>query len=103
MDIRVPSSTPRRWENPVTAGHSRSAGWYNKQPSVLLIITKQGDANVIDTIDRIYKLLPELKQWVPAGLDIEVLVDRTQTIRASVRDMQLTLAASAVATAATVR
>jgi len=76
--------------------NSRSAGWYNKQPSVLLIITKQGDANVIDTIDRIYKLLPELKQWVPAGLDIKVLVDRTQTIRASVRDMQLTLAASAV-------
>jgi hydrophobe/amphiphile efflux-1 (HAE1) family protein len=76
--------------------NSRSAGWYNKQPSVLLIITKQGDANVIDTVDRIYKLLPELKQWVPAGLDIEVLSDRTQTIRASVHDMQLTLAASAV-------
>jgi len=76
--------------------NSRSAGWYNKQPSVLLIITKQGDANVIDTVDRIYKLLPELKQWVPAGLDIEVLADRTQTIRASVHDMQLTLAASAV-------
>ncbi len=76
--------------------NSRSAGWYNKQPSVLLIITKQGDANVIDTVDRIYKLLPELKQWVPAGLDIEVLADRTQTIRASVKDMQLTLAASAV-------
>jgi hydrophobe/amphiphile efflux-1 (HAE1) family protein len=76
--------------------NSRSAGWYNKQPSVLLIITKQGDANVIATIDRIYKLLPELKQWVPAGLDVEVLADRTQTIRASVEDMQLTLAASAV-------
>jgi multidrug efflux pump len=76
--------------------NSRSAAWYNKQPSVLLVITKQGDANVIDTIDRINKLLPELKQWVPAGLDIEVLADRTQTIRASVADMQLTLAASAV-------
>jgi hydrophobe/amphiphile efflux-1 (HAE1) family protein len=76
--------------------NSRAAGWYNKQPSVLLIITKRGDANVIDTVDRIYKLLPELKQWVPAGLDIEVLVDRTKTIRASVEDMQITLAASAV-------
>jgi len=76
--------------------NSRSAAWYNKQPSVLLVITKQGDANVIDTINRINKLLPELKQWVPAGLDIEVLADRTQTIRASVKDMQLTLAASAV-------
>src|SRR6185437_13591175 len=53
--------------------NSLSAGWYNRSPSVLLIITKQGDANVIDTVDRIYALLPELRQWVPAGLDISVL------------------------------
>jgi hydrophobe/amphiphile efflux-1 (HAE1) family protein len=75
---------------------SRSAGWYNRDPSVLLIITKQADANVIDTVDRIYELLPELRQWIPAGLDISVLTDRTQTIRASVHDMQITLAATAV-------
>jgi hydrophobe/amphiphile efflux-1 (HAE1) family protein len=72
--------------------NSRSAGWFNRDPSVLLIITKQGDANVIDTVDRIYALLPELKQWVPAGLEFSVLTDRTQTIRASVKDMQMTLA-----------
>ena len=65
--------------------NSRSAGWFNRDPSVLLIITKQADANVIDTVDRIYALLPELKQWMPAGLDISVLTDRTQTIRASVQ------------------
>ena len=76
--------------------NSRSAGWYNRDPSVLLIITKQGKANVLDTVDRIYELLPELRQWVPAGLDISVLADRTQTIRASVHDMQLTLGATAV-------
>ncbi len=76
--------------------NTKSAGWFNKQPSVLLIITKQGSANVIDTVDRIFALLPELRQWVPAGLDISVLTDRTQTIRASVHDMQLTLAATAV-------
>ena len=74
--------------------NSLAAGWYNRDPSVLLIITKQGNANVIDTVDRIYALLPELRQWVPAGLDISVLTDRTQTIRASVHDMQLTLAAT---------
>jgi len=51
--------------------NSRAAGWYNKDPSVLLIITKQGNANVLDTIDRIYELLPQLKQWVPAGLDMD--------------------------------
>jgi hydrophobe/amphiphile efflux-1 (HAE1) family protein len=76
--------------------NTRSAGWFNRDPSVLLVITKQGDANVIDTVDRIYALLPELKQWVPAGLDISVLNDRTQTIRASVHDMQATLAATIV-------
>ena len=72
--------------------NSLAAGWYNHQPSVLLIITKQGDANVIETVDRIYELLPQLKQWIPAGLDISVLNDRTRTIRASVQDMQITLA-----------
>jgi multidrug efflux pump len=76
--------------------NSKSAGWYNRDPSVLLIITKQADANVIDTVDRIYELLPELRQWIPAGLEISVLTDRTQTIRASVHDMQLTLAATGV-------
>ncbi|MBV9348895.1 MAG: efflux RND transporter permease subunit [Pseudolabrys sp.] len=74
--------------------NSRSSGWFNRDPSVLLIITKQGDANVIETVDRIYALLPELKQWIPAGVDISVLADRTQTIRASVSDMQWTLAAT---------
>ena len=76
--------------------NSRSAGWFNRDPSVLLIVTKQADANVIDTVDRIYALLPEIKQYVPAGLEFSVLTDRTQTIRASVRDMQWTLAATAV-------
>ncbi len=76
--------------------NSRSAGWYNHKPSVLLVITKQADANVLDTVDRIYDLLPKLKQWIPAGIDISVLADRTQTIRASVHDMQLTLAATIV-------
>jgi multidrug efflux pump len=76
--------------------NSRSAGWFNRDPSVLLIITKQADANVIDTVDRIYALLPELRQWIPASLDISVLNDRTTTIRASVLDMQLTLAATAI-------
>jgi hydrophobe/amphiphile efflux-1 (HAE1) family protein len=71
-----------------------SAAWFNKQPSVLLIITKQADANVIETVDRIKILLPELRRWIPAGIKISTLTDRTLTIRASVSDMQLTLAAT---------
>jgi multidrug efflux pump len=72
--------------------NSMSAAWFNAQPAVLLIITKQADANVIDTVDRIRALLPTLKQWTPAAIEVSVLSDRTQTIRASVRDMQWTLA-----------
>jgi len=74
----------------------RSIAWYNKQSAVLVQITKQGDANVIDTVDRVTALIPELKQWIPAGVDISILVDRTGTIRAGVEDMQLTLLATAI-------
>jgi multidrug efflux pump len=75
---------------------SRSIAWFNKQPAVLLQITKQADANVIDTVDRIKDLLPQLKQWIPAAVTISTLTDRTGTIRASVNDMQWTLAATCV-------
>jgi len=76
--------------------NSKSAARFNRDPAVLLIITKQAEANVIDTVDRIFATLPEIQRLIPAGIDISVLSDRTQTIRASVADMQLTLAASAV-------
>ena len=76
--------------------NSRSAAWFNGQPSVLLVITKQGDANVIDTVDQIRELLPELKRWISPDIEFSVLSDRTQTIRASIRDMQFTLLATIV-------
>ncbi len=76
--------------------NSRSAAKFNNQPAILLTITKSADANVIETVDRIRDLLPELKRWIPEGIDISVLSDRTTTLRASVRDMQLTLLLSIV-------
>jgi multidrug efflux pump len=76
--------------------NSRSAAWVNGKQAVIINITKQADANVIETVDRIHALLPELRRWVPAGTRIWVLNDRTLMIRASVRDMQLTLAATVV-------
>jgi multidrug efflux pump len=75
--------------------NSRSIAWFNKQPAVLIQITKQGDANVIDTVDRVKAMLPGLKQWIPAGVEISTIVDRTGSIRASVDDMQWTLLATA--------
>ncbi|MFL4982535.1 MAG: efflux RND transporter permease subunit, partial [Xanthobacteraceae bacterium] len=76
--------------------NSRSAAWFNRQPAILLNITKQNDANVIETVDQIRALIPELRRWIPAGIDISVLSDRTSTIRASVQDMQYTLLATIV-------
>ncbi len=51
---------------------------------------------MIDTVDQVRALLPEIKRWIPAGIDIRILSDRTETIRASVHDMQSTLAGSIV-------
>jgi len=68
-----------------------SAGWFNGKPAVLILITKQPNANVIETVDHIKSLLPELKQWIPSGIQINILSDRTQTIRASIHDIQFTL------------
>jgi multidrug efflux pump len=76
--------------------NSRSASWYNLQPSVLLVITKEADANIIDTVDRINELIPELRRWIPADIEISVLSDRSKTIRAGVRDMQITLGVTIV-------
>ena len=71
--------------------NARSSARFNRDPAVLLIITKKSDANVIETVDRVKALLPQLKQWIPAGIDISILSDRTSTIRASVHHMQWTL------------
>jgi multidrug efflux pump len=71
--------------------NTRSAAMFDRQPAVLLIIRKQPDANVIDTVDAVKALLPDLQRWIPTGIDITVLSDRTATIRASVHDMQITL------------
>jgi multidrug efflux pump len=71
--------------------NARSLARFGPDPAVLLIITKTADANVIDTVDRVKAILPQIKEWIPAGIDISILTDRTATIRASVHDMQLTL------------
>ncbi len=76
--------------------NTRSAAMFNHKPAVLLIIRKQADANVIQTVDDIKDLLPSLGRWIPAGIDITVLNDRTTTIRASVHDMQVTLGLAVV-------
>ena len=69
----------------------RAAGFVNGQPSVLVIVFRQPGANIIDTVDHVREALPALKASIPAAIDLTVVLDRTTTIRASVRDVEITL------------
>ena len=69
----------------------RNAGLYNGKPSVLLIISKQPGANVIETVDRVKDIIPQLQASIPAAIKLEIGTDRTPTIRASLREVERTL------------
>jgi hydrophobe/amphiphile efflux-1 (HAE1) family protein len=66
-------------------------GWYNDKPAIVLAIQRQPAANVISTVDGIKKLLPQLVASLPSDIKVTIASDRTQTIRASVSDVQFTL------------
>ena len=76
--------------------NSRNAGTVNGKPSVLLQLYRQPSANIISTVDRVRSLLPMLKASIPPSIQLEVAQDRTTTIRASVKDVELTLCISIV-------
>ncbi|MGA8655184.1 MAG: multidrug efflux RND transporter permease subunit [Chthoniobacterales bacterium] len=67
------------------------AAWVGDKPAVLVDIQRQPGANIIQTVDRIKRLLPKLTASIPPAVKVSILTDRTQTIRASVRDVQFTL------------
>jgi multidrug efflux pump len=67
------------------------AAWMNEQPAVIVNIQRQPGANIIAVVDRIKRLLPQLKASLPSSIEITTLTDRTTTIRASVADVQFTL------------
>ena len=70
------------------------AAWYNKQRAIILPIQRQPGANVIQTVDRIKAMMPVLQASIPSGITINTVSDRTETIRASVADVQFTLVLS---------
>ena len=69
----------------------RLAGWVGDKPSVILDIQRQPGANIIETADRVKALLPRLRASIPPSVKVSILTDRTETIRASVHDVQFTL------------
>jgi len=74
------------------AENVRLAAWKNDVPAVIVNIQRQPGANVIEVVDRIKRALPQLTASLPPSVDVTVLTDRTVTIRASVRDVQIELA-----------
>src|SRR6204780_1577447 len=72
----------------------RNAGYANGRPSVVVTINRQPGANIIDTVDHIREALPQLKAAIPQTIDLNVTQDQTVTIRASVRDVEITLVIS---------
>ncbi len=71
--------------------NGRTAGWSGTNRAVLVIIQKQAGANVIETVDRIRAVLPQLQRWIPPSIKFFEVSDRTTTIRASVDDVQYSL------------
>ncbi|WP_422033153.1 MdtB/MuxB family multidrug efflux RND transporter permease subunit [Reyranella sp.] len=71
--------------------NTRIAAWANNTQAVIVNVQRQPGANVIEVVDRIKALLPTLRETLPSSLDITILTDRTLTIRASVRDVQIEL------------
>ena len=72
----------------------RTGGYLNGKRAVLLIISRQPGANIINTVSRIYAQIPSLKSSIPQGIDLTVVMDRTTTIKASVRTVEYTLLVS---------
>jgi multidrug efflux pump len=71
--------------------NAQLAGWANNHRAIILNVQRQPGANIIQVADRIKALLPQLKTSMPPGIDLSILTDRTETIRASVADVQFTL------------
>ncbi len=76
--------------------NNRTLGLFNGRPAVIVLVTRQPGANVIETVDGVRALLPELRAQLPSGVELEVASDSTNSIRASLLEIELTLLISIV-------
>ncbi len=79
-----------------SAENVKLSSWMNKTPSIILNVQRQPGANVIAVVDSIKEMLPQIQAGLPAGVDVTVLTDRTNTIRASVDDVEFELGLAVV-------
>ncbi len=75
---------------------TRTLGLFNGEPAVIVLVTRRPDANVIETVDAVRALLPELREQLPQDIELRVASDRTHSIRASLREIEITLMISIV-------
>jgi multidrug efflux pump len=78
------------------AENAKLGGWMNSMPALIVNVQRQPGANVVDVVDRIHELLPTLQAAMPSGVDVAILTDRTTTIRASVKDVEIELGLAVV-------
>jgi multidrug efflux pump len=90
--VRI-SDIARAWDAPEDIRH---AGYSNGKPAILLILFRQPNANIINTVDNVRATFPQLKAAMPQSIEMVVAMDQTVTIRASVHDVELSLLASVV-------
>jgi hydrophobe/amphiphile efflux-1 (HAE1) family protein len=76
--------------------NNRLAGWYGTERGVVLYVYKQPDANVVETVDAVKAMLPEIEHWLPPAVKIRTVYDRTSLIRAAVADVELTLLVASI-------
>jgi len=74
----------------------RTLGLFNGQPAIIVLITREPSANIIETVDRVRALIPELRAQLPQDIDVQVASDSTNSIRASLKEIELTLVVSIV-------
>ena len=73
------------------AENAKLAAWHDRAPAIIMNIQRQPGANVIEVVDRVKQMLPQLTQSMPGAVDISILTDRTVTVRASVEDVEFEL------------
>jgi hydrophobe/amphiphile efflux-1 (HAE1) family protein len=72
--------------------NNRLAGWYGTDRGVVLYVYKQPDANVVETVDAVKAMVPQIEHWLPPGIKLSIVYDRTSLIRGAIADVQMTLA-----------
>jgi multidrug efflux pump len=76
--------------------NSRVGGWYRGEPAVIIDVQRQPNANIINTVDLLKQALPQVQRGLPKGISLEIVNDRTPTIRASIFDVEFTLAVAVI-------